>query len=186
MSIENSHFENNIGKRYGGAVSMLNHSVLNISNTTFKNNTNKFPFNLNIVGIQTIYQAFYRHASLGGGAAILLIQSVGNISKSVFYNNFAHFTGGAMCIANKSSLSISHTTFENNVADVVGSAIYSDHSFLNVEYSNFKNNSILNKKLGAGGCLYLLDNSTTKYPKFFSLNVMQIMGEQLQPIWPKS
>ena len=165
MSIENSHFENNIGKRYGGAVSILNHSVLNISSTTFKNNTKKFPFNLNIVGIQTIYQAFYRHVSLGGGAAILLIQSVGTISKSVFYNNFAHFTGGTRCIANKSSLSISHTTFENNVADVIGGAISSYHSFLNVEYSNFKNNSVLNKKLGGGGCLYLLDNSTAKISK---------------------
>ena len=161
MSIENSHFENNVGQRYGGAVSMLNHCGLNVSNTTFDNNEQNPTFDLNV--LQTLYRPFHTNATEGGGAAIYLSQScVGNISKSGFYNNYASFWGGAMHLLGNSSLSVSDTTFENNAAGAFGGAINSYHNFLNIEYSNFRNNSVLNKLMGWGGGLYLAGNCTAK------------------------
>ena len=202
-----------MGQYYGGTVSMLEHSVLNVSNTTFKNNKQKFMVNrLNTLGtnqtgggggaiwlsqsVGNIYESgFYNnYASIwggamclvnsslsvsdtkfennaarvfdtklrgGGGGAIWLYQSVANIHKSGFYNNYASIWGGAMCIVHNSSLSISYTTFENNVADVYGGAILCTHSFLNAENSNFKNNSVLEKLTGMGGCLFT-ENSIVK------------------------
>ena len=141
ISIEDSYFQNNMGQHFGAAVSMLNRSVLNVSNTTFKNNSQYSTINLN--RLQFLYKIFYTNATVGGGAAILLSESIGNISKSGFYNNYASFWGGAMYLFN-SSLSVSNTTFENNIAGAFGSVIYNHHSFLNIEYSNFKNNSVLN------------------------------------------
>ena len=142
--IENSHFEDNVGQHHGGALNMEK-SILNVSNTTFKNNKNKNNAN----------------HDLNGGAAILLYQSVGNISKSGFYNNYASRIGGSMCLFD-SSLSVIGVTFQNNVAGILGGAIYSNDNVLDVEYSNFVNNSVLNKVQGMGGCLYLVGNSMTK------------------------
>ena len=158
VSVKDSYFENNMGQLFGGALSITIHGILNVSRTTFKNNNQ-----IDSKGLQSIYQTLTN--STGRGAAILLHQSVGNISKSGFYNNYASFEGGAVCISTNSSLSVSHTTFENNVAGVFGGAILSSHSFLNVENSNFYNNSVLNEVIGMGGGLFLYGNSTTKISK---------------------
>ena len=153
--IENSYFKNNVGQKYSGAVSLLDNSVLNVSNTTFKNNKQMSKFDFNPTSDA--------NATLGGGAAVLLSQSVGNIYKSGFYNNYASLAGGTICIANNSSLSVNGTIFENNVADLFGGSIYCFYSFLNAEYSNFKNNSVLKKVHGmGGGCLCLKDNCKVK------------------------
>ena len=160
VSIKNCDFENNVGQRFSGAVSMLNHTVINVSNTTFKNNRLNSTINLN--GQQIYRQAVYKNTTVTAGAAIWLFQSVGNISKSVFYNNSASFWGGTISILANSLLSISHTTFENNVAGLFGGAIISNHSFLNIEHSDIKNNSVLNKETGIGGSFYLMGNSTIK------------------------
>ena len=71
-----------MGQLYGGALSMLNHSVLTVSNTTFKNNEQNQTFDLNV--LQTLYGPFHINTTVRGGAAIWLSQSVGNISKSGF------------------------------------------------------------------------------------------------------
>ena len=156
VSVENFNFENNVDQCCGGAVRMLKQSVLNISQTTFKNNKQN---SINFNALQSLNQNIGTNTTVGGGA-IWLTQSVGNISKSAFYNNYASLAGGAMFIYN-SSLSVSSTTFENNVA-VIGGAISSRNSILNAEYSHFKNNSVLNKTVGFGGGLYLYGNSTMK------------------------
>ena len=109
ISIEDSYFQNNMGQHFGAAVSMLNRSVLNVSNTTFKNNSQYSTINLN--RLQFLYKIFYTNATVGGGAAILLSESIGNISNSGFYNNYASFWGGAMYLFN-SSLSVSNTTLK--------------------------------------------------------------------------
>ena len=159
VSIENSHFENNVGQHYGGTVSMLNHSVLSVSNTTFKNN--KRISSTDFIVPQSLKQTSDTNTFTGGGAAIWLSQSIGNILTSGFYNNYASLGGGTVCSLH-SSLSISDTTFENNVAGFIAGAIFSSQSFLNIEYSNFKNNSVLNMKSGEGGGLLLTDYSTVK------------------------
>ena len=59
-------------------------------------------------------------------------------------------------------LNITKSTFENNVAIMVGGAIRSDNCSINMEYSKFQNNSVLNKEIGMGGGLFLFGNSTVK------------------------
>ena len=123
MSIMNSIFQNNLAKHAGGAVSMAEKCVLNVSNTTFKNNVQRSA---------SIYIMTYEE---GGGGAIFLSKSVANISKS---------------------------TFENNVAVALGGAIRIDSCSMIIEDSTFKNNSVAHKVMGAGGGLFLFDNSTLK------------------------
>ena len=120
--IMNSIFKKNFAKNIGGAVALARNSVLCVLNTTFKNNVHKSAS----ISITT-----------GGGGAIYLSNSAGNISKS---------------------------TFENNVAVVV--AIRSNNCSLNIEDSKFENNCVLNKEIGQGGCLFLYGNVTIKISKF--------------------
>ena len=119
----NSIFQNNLAKSTGGAVGMAEECVLNVSNTTFKNNAERSA---------SMYIMTYE---VGGGGAIYLSKSVGNISKS---------------------------TFENNVAVALGGAIRIDSCSMIIEYSTFKNNSVAHKVIEAGGGLFLFENSTIK------------------------
>ena len=128
MSIVNSIFEKNLAYHSGGAVSIVEKSVINISNTIFKNN-------IQISSFISSYPYYIHTDSIGGGGAMFISQSVGNISKS---------------------------TFKNNVASAFGGAISTPKCFLNIEYSTFQNNSVLNKLIGMGGGLFLYDNSTIK------------------------
>ena len=147
---EDSYFENNTGQGFG-AICGWYHNVLSVSNTTFKHNKQNSKFN---------YRGPYGTTSRAvGGAAISLYQSVGNITKSGFYNNYAAYVGGTVFIYN-SSLSVSDTTFENNAAGKYGGAICGFFSVLNVEYRYFKNNSVLNR--GQGGGLFYAENCTMK------------------------
>ena len=102
---------------------MAEECVLNVSNTTFKNNT------------QRSASIYINTPEVGGGGAIYLSKSVGNISKS---------------------------TFENNVAIAVGGAISIKNCSMIIEYSTFKNNSVVHKVIGMGGGLFLYENSTIK------------------------
>ena len=153
ISIMSSIFQNNLAKHSGGAVGIEN-SVLNVSQTTFENNTQI------CTSIVNVYQPVCLRTDLGGGA-IYLYKSTGIISKVCFYKNSAAYWGGSVYALN-CSLLISDTTFENNLAGVFGGAMTGDGSFVNVESSNFINNSISNKEMGEGGGLYLVGNSTIK------------------------
>ena len=137
---------------------MLNHSVLNVLHIIFRNNKQNITI---FYKHQFLYQTFHMHTS-GGGAAIWLSQSVGNIYKSGLYYNYASFWGGSILLSRNSLLLISHTMFENNVAGVFGGAISSYNSSMNVEYSTFENYSALNKDIGFGGGLFLTVNCTAK------------------------
>ena len=156
--IMNSNFQNNLAEHRGGAVDLAGNSVLNVSNTTFENNAQISASTLNL------YQPKANGREAGG--AIVLVTSVGNISKSWFHNNSASYWCGSI-IALKSILSISDTTFENNVAGLQGGAICNDNSSMNIEYSKFQNNSVLNKVFGRGGSLQLRNNCTTKISSVF-------------------
>ena len=154
ISIMNSIFQNNLAEYESGAITVREKSLLNVSNTTFDNNSHNISTDM-----INMYQIPFSTRSIGGGA-VYIETSVGNISKTRFRNNYSSYWCGSMAAFN-SSLSISNTIFENNVADVSGGAICANNSTMNIEYSTFNNNSILDKIFGSGGSLYL-GNSTTK------------------------
>ena len=150
VCIINSIFENNLAKLTGGAVIMGEKSVLIVSNTTFENNVQISASTLNL------YQTLYDDMNKGKiGGAIYLSESVANISESWFHDNSASYCCGSIAALFNSSLSISNTTFVNNFVGVFGGAICSENSFINIEYSKFINNSVLNNVYGMGGGLYL-------------------------------
>ena len=149
ISVMNSIFKDNLGKSKGGAVAVGDKSILNVSNTTFQNNEqlsgNLYPFHTE------------------GGGAIYLSKSLGSISKSWFHNNSAGYNwGGSVFALNCSYISFRDTTFDNSVAGEYGGAMAIFNSLVNIESSNFKNNSAFNKAIGMGGGLYLDGNSTTR------------------------
>ena len=150
--IVNSLFKYNLAKLNGGAV-IVERSVLNVSNTTFKNNVQTSDSTL------TLYQPVRTKAE--GGGAICLSHSIGSISKSRFCNNSVSYWGVSMFAA-RSSLSICDTTVENNLASVFGGAISCSNCSININNTTFENNGISNKVIGMGGCLYLEGNSTMK------------------------
>ena len=154
ISIMNSIFQNNLSK-HGGALAIRENSVLNVSHTTFENNTQISTSALNV------HQPPNSRTGESGGT-ILLSKSVANISKASFQNNLASYFCGSIVALPKSLLSINDTVFENNVAGVFGGAICSLESSMNIEYIKFINNSVLEMEFGQGGGLYLVGKSTTK------------------------
>ena len=84
-------------------------SVLNVSNTTFKNNAQR-----STSSILKVHHPLYINLNVeGGGGAIYLYKSVLNISKSTFENNVAIMVGGAIQSEN-SSINMEYSKFENN------------------------------------------------------------------------
>ena len=120
VKLNHCSFFENYAKYAGGAVAVNVKSVLGVVNTTFISNTQISASILN---------------TSDGGGAIFLFESVGNISKSTFENNFAVVTGGA---------------------------IRSVYCSMNIEDSTFQNNSVSDKVQGSGGALFLYGNSTVK------------------------
>ena len=120
VKLNHCSFFGNFAKHTGGAVVMNEKSVLWVVNTTFINNTQISASILN---------------TSDGGGAIFLFESVGNISKSTFENNFAVVTGGA---------------------------IRSVYCSMNIEDSTFQNNSVSDKVQGEGGAMFLYGNCTVK------------------------
>ena len=156
--VVDSHFEKNIGQRFGSAVTMMRYSVLYVSHTTFKNNTQILIYDLN----GNMYHDLDQLKTNKGGGTIFLFQSVANISEAWFYKNYASFWGGSICILTNSSISVSESRFENNIAGLCGGAISSTYSFMNDEYSIFKNNSAANEAMGMGGSIFIQNNSTVQ------------------------
>ena len=121
----NSIFKDNLCKSKGGAISVEDKSILNISNTTFENNAQRSG-------------ALFPPHHIEGGGAIYLSKSSGSISKSWFHNNSAGYWGGSVFAINCSEISFTDTTFDNSVAGAYGGAMTIKNSLVNIESSNFK------------------------------------------------
>ena len=88
LLMKGSLFENNIAGFFGGAIIGKGNSSLSIDNN---NITHNYALDKTIGNEGNIYD----YAGSGGGA-ILIFQSVLNISQSNFFDNFAHYQGGSV------------------------------------------------------------------------------------------
>ena len=143
LTITKSIFQNHF---VGPAITMFNNSVLLITNSTFRNNS-ATPLNHDKI-LQLQNSDLEKPDSSGG--AILMIDSSGTLIQCNFLQGYATI-GGALTLMN-SSLSIQNTVFENNVAVESGGAIESLSDVnVTIENSKFKNNTVQDQLNGYGG-----------------------------------
>ena len=146
VSVSHTTFLENSAKNFGGAVNVVNESLLVISNCSFMRN----------VALNKSIEEGDRgiDGRRGGGGGISISGSVVKLYQSQFYNNFAGDDGGSILINNKSSLFIHDTVFKNNTVIFYGSAISSSAKcFVTIYNSYFMNNSALDKTTDKGECL---------------------------------
>ena len=105
VEIYNSKFINNSAAKYGGAI-IISDSLCPVRESEFINNT------------------------AGSGGAIYVIghvEDILSIDSSLFENNTAKISGGALYLSSDSDVSLSDATFTNNTAVLTGGAIFSFH-----------------------------------------------------------
>ena len=145
------HFKKNSG-RNGGAVAVFGHSLLVLSNCSFRRNTAS-NFSIHIMG----------NRLLGVGGAICIMRSILKIFQSQFHNNFADMAGGSL-YCRESLFLIHDSVFQNNIAAILtrGAIVVADNSSLTTEDSSLVNNSIQYEVMNEGGGLSILTNTTAK------------------------
>ena len=157
VSIFNCTFQNNSSPKNSRAIFVTENCNLNVSNTIFLQNSgtlggavyadHSFLLMLDciFVGNTALMQMNNldpNEIKTGAGEAILVLSSEMKIYQSGFSNNYAPFHGGSL-FSFESSLLINGSVFENNIAAFWGGALsVSNGSFLTIEESYFKNNSV--------------------------------------------
>ncbi|WP_207385203.1 hypothetical protein, partial [Legionella beliardensis] len=134
LSIANSTFIGNIAETAGGAVSNRN-SFLTIASSTFIGNTAyaggalfSTHSTLNITD-----STFNNNTATGSwGGVIASGDSLVNINHSIFSNNQAVGAAGVILAGDNSIFSITNSTFSNNTASNFGGAIYNFDSTINL------------------------------------------------------
>ena len=132
-TIQSCSFVDNSAKWYGGACNFYKSSV-DVDDVTVTGNT----------------------AEINGGGFGINGQSAENVRMSIvnslFENNSAEETGGAISAGNGVELAIKNTSFENNVAHVNGGAVsFFQQATITLEGDVFKDNNAEN----FGGALYM-------------------------------
>ena len=183
VSIINSKFNNLKAEITAGAISLKECSEVHIENCEFTNVTSfknggainadiwgDASVNGNVTIIDTIFKDTF---SEFGGA---YIQLGGNlfINNTVFTNNHARYNGGSLYLSYVTS-NITNCNFTSNGVDVIegyptyGGAIFNDMGNLNVDKSNFINNTA-----SAGNAIYTYDSSYNIKNSLFENNTNPI------------
>ena len=181
LNIIKSDFIN--GYAQSGAVAGDSHSIVNIVDSLFENNSASsaagfwanYGVNYTITGSD-----FINNSTTGGGGAISGIESsIGEINASAFTGNSAAGSGGAINLsaintyATGAQLTVSNSTFEDNHAVSIGGAIVaSTGSTLKVYNSDFINNYIQGGTAGGtdGGAIYSSNGIVEVVNSYFENN----------------
>ena len=159
--IVNCSFENNSNPLHCGALSVEEFSVVNVSHSTFLNNSRSFSGvmsvnsnssalinNCSFSANTSVFETHVSHRNKnievnGGGGGISVRKSTLRVFQSRFFNNFAFREGGSIFVTNKSSLLIHGADFENNTAGFYGGSIsIYNQSFITINESCFTSNSV--------------------------------------------
>ena len=174
VSIINSKFNNLKADITAGAISLKECGEVYIENCEFTNVTsskNGGAINadiwgdLGVNGNVTIIDTIFKDTSSGFGGAYLQLGGNLFMKNTVFTNNHATYNGGSLYLSYVTS-NITNCNFTSNGVDVIegyptyGGAIFNDMGTLNVDKSNFINNTAsAGNAIGAYESSYNIKNS---------------------------
>ena len=183
VSIINSKFNNLKADITAGAISLKECGEVYIENCEFTNVTsskNGGAINADIWGDTdvngnvTIIDTIFKDTSSGFGGAYLQLGGNLFINNTLFTNNHATYNGGSLYLSYVTS-NITNCNFTSNGVDVIegyptyGGAIFNDMGTLNVDKSNFINNTA-----SAGNAIGAYDSSYTIKNSLFENNTNPI------------
>ena len=157
LKVINTTFDSNTAYNYGGAIAAGENSIINISDSTFINDTSE----------------------KDSGGAIYFRGATVNIINSAFMNCHGQF-GGAICDL-ASNTTILNSRFTNNKASYRGGAIYSIYGSFFLKDNDFRLNH------GKNGGAIFLDNATSHYIDYslFISNTADVCGGAIYSILNK-
>ena len=140
FTVTNCNFTNNIASNNGGAVYFMAKSTAencNFTNNTASNNGGAVYF----LDDATVTKCnFTNNLAENGGAIFVFKYSTSTVSNCNFANNTASNNGGALSAFN--NMDILNSVFNNNIADKTGGAVYIDDTLSDSKInSTFINNS---------------------------------------------
>ena len=214
-SVHNSTFIMNSSPVRGGAIEATN-STLYVLNSTFHKNSAVFGGAIGISGCQFLIRncSLYGNRAIklqglnglilqdkikdqtGWGGAISAHNAQGTIKESLFENNSASFTGGALAVSLESTITVSDVDFVNNKAVFYGGALsivavpvdkvmdglknilknMKDSSFVNLAESKpygalqISETSFIQNQAYQGGALFVTFYNATIYNSLFDSN----------------
>ena len=154
ISIKDSTFKNNLaGGDTGGAVMIVSHSKMNISNCKFDNNEADYG---GAIDVSEGSNASVKSCSFNGnraksnGAAIhVYVESEIIISDCTFFQNKANIFGAAVSAKHHCNISIVDSFVHNCTAGFSGGGVFVGH----VSYVHIKNCEFLNNRADLGGAV---------------------------------
>ena len=158
----NTVFKNNASETSGGAIWATGTPTVTISGATFENNTAKKEAGAICFGngTWTISETVFKEnsAATTGGAISTTETPVVTISGATFENNTAVNNEAGAILFKGGSWTVNGTTFKNNTAKSNGGAIYANTGSLALSQCEFNGNSTSTTGVG-GGAIYVTTNS---------------------------
>ncbi|WP_407415538.1 C1 family peptidase [Methanobrevibacter sp.] len=184
LSVINSKFINLTASISAGAIGVKEVEEIYINNCEFINTTssnNAGAILADIIGEEcgdgdvTISNSIFKNVSSGFGGAYM--QYGGNlvVDNSEFINNHAEYNGGSIYLSFVDNCEIDNCNFTSNGVGIFddyptyGGAIFSDISTLNIDNSNFINNTA-----SVGNAVYAYDSSYNIKNSVFENNTQDI------------